>query len=767
MSRLLNLTLGATLLGSLSLFALDVHAHQVTRPAELDVAENQQLSGTTSEGVQLSILMQTTEEFRGGRATLNLERLGRAAFENETIDRQELDITRNDKDFQFDLKLREAGRYKASIMIEGMLNEDSGFSSKIIRYIEVDQRGRYRILDAQELYDQDQGRRQTLFDRRLAEDPKDPDVRLLSPDVFDVPAEIEEKIQRGNPERYINARPAALSADEQQYLQLNSDKSWAPEDPITVRGRMVFTDWDGVTKPLINATIDVYDDDTFGDEHLAALATDWNGEWSISLNNDDGWLQNGRDIYYKVRTTNSRFQVKNCGIFGSVYNWKSETFDNRSEGAIVDFGTDTVTSDADSTIVFNMLNDAWNHSVQVGGRDPGFVKTCFPEDATNWSRFWENINYEDDFIDGPNVLHHEYAHAIFWYGQNKQNASPGGSHSFADVNQDAGLAWSEGWANAFQHSVRPDGIFHWNEGSPGESLERYRWNNSNRNGNLNEGRVAAALIDMLDGADDTNGGNTNRGRDDYGDENNANRVTLETMLNDSIWGNYHADFDSYWSTLSGNLTAGQRADAQEIMYYNWMNVSEPATCVATKVVAPETERPEAFLDGLRNFRDYGLGQFPGGRQLTQAYYSNSPELALRLLRDPELRQEALAIALYFSKLGDVLVSNEQLKSLAQSDRPFVDEEIAKRMVNLMDQLNDKASPDLQSALRDVREVLGSIDGFDYDAIRTRIAQNALDRPQQAKQSLRQWDLSPASQEAAQDPDLREVLKPIAPPKDLK
>ena len=47
-------------------------------------------------------------------------------------------------------------------------------------------------------------------------------------------------------------------------------------------------------RPLVNVSVNLYDEDTFGDEHLATTVTDWNGDWSFSVNNDDGFLQDGR-----------------------------------------------------------------------------------------------------------------------------------------------------------------------------------------------------------------------------------------------------------------------------------------------------------------------------------------------------------------------------------------------------------------------------------------------------------------------------------------
>ena len=759
-------------LRTISLFALaaaslavaaPASAHQATRPVELS-HKIDEARLNIADGIELQIALATSAEYQRATMRVLVEALGDNVFANQTIteSREEIDPGRDQ--FRYPLKIEKPGRYRVTFLFEGITGEKEGFSSKLVRYVDVSDKGEVRIRDRKmKRLEEQEGRRQE-FERQLRENPDDPDLRLLDGDAIQLPNVIKDVVKPHEKEGLL-VRPAGLSEMEKRYLQQSESKAWSPEDPITVRGRLTFVDFDGAVRPLVNATVKVYDDDTFGDEHLVTTISDWSGNWSVSVNNDDGWLQDGRDIYYKFETNNSRFRVQDCDGIDSTYRWKSSTHDNLSEGTVLDFGSETAGSDEDTLIVFNMLNSAWNHATTVGARDPGFVDTCYPvDDGTHWDRFWEEIDFEEQFIDGPNVLHHEYAHAIMWYGYGDDNPSPGGSHSFDDMNQDAGLSWSEGWANTFQHSVRPDGIYHWNEGSPGRSLENF--SAANRNGNRNEGRVAAALIDMLDAANDDNGGSQNRGRDDYGDDNTPNRVSLATMLNGTLWGSYHDDFEDYWASLSGNLTSAQRGDAQEIMYYNWQNVPEPISCVASKVAAAVSDRPEAMLAGLRQFRDLGLGEFSGGRQMIQAYYANSPEMALIILRQPVLQREAYAIASRFSDFGAVLASNERQAKLARSGEAVIDAEMAKRITAFLSQVRRAASPELVAELDRVQDVIDQIAGMDFGSLQAKIAENATKRQKVPQRQLRQMQLNPASQEASQARELRELLKPVKPPRDL-
>ena len=105
--------------------------------------------------------------------------------------------------------------------------------------------------------------------------------------------------------------------------------------------------------------------------------------------------------------------------------------------------------------------------------------------------------------------------------------SPGGDHGFGDCGQNEALSWSEGWATGFMLTLRQDGSYNWHEGDGGQPIEKFR--SSCHTGNSNEGWVAAALLDMVDTANDSNGGNEDFGRNGASDSNSGSTVALATM----------------------------------------------------------------------------------------------------------------------------------------------------------------------------------------------------------------------------------------------
>ena len=517
----------------------------------------------------------------------------------------------------------------------------------------------------------------------------------------------------------------------------------------------------------MNVSVNIYDEDVGFDDHLGTVATNWNGDWSFSVNNDDGWLADGRDIYYTFKLENTRIRVQDCDGIDSTYKWQSEVHDNLNDGSVVDFGTDTGSTNINSMQIWNMLNLAWNHASTVGGRDPGFVDSCFPEGSgAKWDRFWEEIDIPGSDNNAPDIVTHEYGHAVMWYAYGSDNPSPGGSHSFGDDAQNRSLAWSEGWGTGFMLSLRPDGRYNWNEGDMGQSIENFS-DSGNRDGNRNEGRVAAAINDMLDNSDDDNGGNLDRGRDEADDDNTPNRVALSSMLNDTLWGGWHTDFEGFWASLSGELGGATLGDANEIMYYNYMDVPAPISCVATKVMALESKSPESTLEGLRRFRDHALKGFNGGQNLINTYYRNSPELALILLQDSKLRQEAIEMIQQFSKIGYILSENKELHRYANSRRPLVDRYMAERIRNVLKRIDEKASRNLKRDMAPLADILSSVEELDIRSLQQKLADIKSKHPKSHQIQLRQSEFNSTSQKAAESGELKDVIKQYIPPFDRK
>jgi hypothetical protein len=511
--------------------------------------------------------------------------------------------------------------------------------------------------------------------------------------------------------------------------------------------------------------VNIYDEDTGFDDHLGTTGTDWNGNWSFSVNNDDGWLADGRDIYYTFKLENTRIRVQDCDGIDSTYKWQSSVHNNLSDGTVLDFGTETGSTNTNSMQIWNMLNLAWNGAVTLGGRDPGFVDSCFPEGSgARWDRFWEEIDIPGADNDAPDVVTHEYGHAVMYYAYGSDNPSPGGSHGFGDDAQNASLAWSEGWGTGFMLALRPDGRYNWSEGDTGRNIENFS-DAGNREGNRNEGRVAAAINDMIDNPNDDNGGNLDRGRNDVDDDNSPNRVSLSSLLNDTLWGGWHDDFEEFWTSLSGELSGATLGDANEIMYYNYMDVPEPVSCVATKVAALDTESPEDVLEGLRRFRDHALKGFNGGQHLINVYYRNSPELALMLLRDPELRSHAVEVMNHFSKLGFMMTDNRQFSELAKSRRPLIDKKMAKRIRGVLARIEEEASSSLKNDIEPLDRILSSVEGLDAVSVQEKLNDIKSKHPEVQRKQLRQSSYSDASTEAAQSDEVRSTIKKYFPPYD--
>jgi hypothetical protein len=681
----------------------------------------------------------------------------------EPVLQESLDV-REKGEVKIPIKVAKPGVYVLEVYIAGK-EAENGFSNDLQRVIIVNDTQNYRIITNKQYVREERQRRERAFADSLQKNPEAPNLRLLNESTVKLPADIAERVRTDEKKPLLMARPLGPTGAMKKYTEAKSDAAWSTEDPLTIRGRLTYLDYDGVVRPLVNVSVNIYDEDVGFDDHLGTIGTDWAGNWSFSVNNDDGWLADGRDIYYTFTLENTRIRVQDCDGIDSTYRWQSATHDDLSEGTVLDFGTETGSTHLNSMRIWNILNLAWNGASTVGGRDPGFVDSCYPEsDGSHWDRFWEEIHVDSGDDNAPDVVTHEYGHAVMHYAYGGDSPSPGGHHSFGDDSQNSSLAWSEGWATGFMLALRPDGHYNWNEGDTGQNIESFS-DAGNRDGNRNEGRVAAAILDMIDANNDANGGNVNRGRDGADDDNTPNRVPLAIMLNNTLWGGWHDDFAEFWTSLSGELAGAQLGDANEIMYYNYMDVPAPVSCVATKVVAMESRRPETILAGLRLFRDHALKDFGGGQHLINVYYRNSPELATMLVRDSELRRDATKVINYFSKIGHTLTENKNLKKLAEAYQPLIDREQEALISSLLERIAKKASPELLADMEPLNRILKSTAGLDVLTLQKKLADCKDKHPKAQREALRQSNLNNASQKAAGSEQVRGTLEKFMPPFD--
>lgn len=655
--------------------------------------------------------------------------------------------------------LKADGIYRVDIELTRVIDNREGVLDRKVFYQRIDG-DRRELMLPEHLRSNEQRLRGALFQKRLREYPSRPDVKLLAPGTASVPPKIAEGIKPLSDRPQLVVRANGPSAAVRRHTVDSSNKAWGDVDPITVRGQLMYRDFEGTWRPLVNVSVNVYDDDTFGDEHLGTTTTDWNGNWSFSVNNDDGWLQNGRDIYYQFHLGNTRWDVHDDD--GDDYLWQSATRDDVSDGAVVDYGTETGSTDATAMQVFAIINLGWNHITASGGQDPGYIEVKHPTAKTNHTAGVVNVTGGDN--DGPDSILHEYGHALMYRAFGNTSISPGGSHGFDDDLQDPGLAYSEGWATGFMLSLCPDGAYNWHEGStegagewptctsqsdPGRAIELFS-NGDNRVGERNEGRVAAAINDFRDSPNDANGNNENLGRNGESDANSSNRITLATIYRDSMWGFSHADFLDFWFTFAGNLSGASRTLADNIMQYNWMSLPVDISCVASKIVASQSAQSESLLAGLRAFRDQALKPTANGRRWIQVYYSHSPELAMLLIGDTQARHEALGVIEHFSRLGSSFTHRAEIEKLIDANQAVLPNNVSTSIESILGLLEQRSSPELRRELPALRQELATLRAISLKDLLYRAERDHLGDKDKPQYVVRPRALAPASAKADWD-----------------
>lgn len=762
-----SMTMKPVLLPFLMCMALVTSANATppTPPVQLEMPKAEELAALIPEkGVftvlvrvlahqdvaKLTLIVRTNKMGMSGRREgwvkdYALKGLGKA--EPQTV---EIKIPAQEKD----------GLYRVEAAVQIEQKGKTGVVSKGV-LIQVVEKGRQRLTTPAELRRTQVLQKQQAFQEALAKKPEQPDIRLLMDSMVPVPPDLEKHIKPYRGPKHERAKGSGPPNMIEPYL-IDKTKNDKPTDShlwqkpgvvlaqfiplIELRGQVVFEDWytnipcnpydpndpyypctpgpPAVLTGLANATINIIRDQVGGgDLRLGTTETDENGFWSFYL--DPGWA--GSHVYYTVSLNNESFNVGDDA--GNDYIWRSAT--RFGVGGVVNFGQETFTTNVEAAQVFSTINRGWNHIATEGGQDPGLIAVRYPDfclssDGTLtscWDPSGEVVRLEAETNTVPDVILHEYGHALLHYALG--NSPGGGPHSFADLEQDSGVAFDEGWATAFSLSVCPDGLFNWSEwpyqdpagGWPlctavnyalGEWIEGFSFDNGqNREGELHEGRVAAAFTDFLDTPNDDNEGNENQGKNGYEDVNENDRISLATIYRDSMWGRSQWNFDNFLFSLLGEVTGTMKTLAEDIVRFNWMTVPTLIPCVASKVAMAMSPDYAQVLDGLRAFRDKVMKPLVVGRQWMQSYYSHSPEMAILLIRDAEARQAGQVIVEHFSQVGRTLKESKGLEQLSESQEPVLPSRVIEAIKKISKTINANGSEELKQQLTEVRKFLKS------------------------------------------------------------
>lgn len=282
-------------------------------------------------------------------------------------------------------------------------------------------------------------------------------------------------------------------------------------------GKWLYVDEKGVTRPVVNMTVEAWDADTSNaHDRLASGLTGTKGEYKLCFDNAES-NNSGQDVYVKLTTTNKNWRVQATGTT-NAFTFTTPTVSNVANGSTTSFGNRKpgAADKMRALHAFDALNDAWKW---VPGNTcwDGLDITC-RQVVLNWApdstvgNYYGNkqIHLKADAPDSHMTVVHELTHAIMGdvYEDNSPpipNCSPHG----VSAKSSTGCAWVEGFAEWVPASVYKDPYYRWPSGAS-MNLETPTWSTSGwDDGDAVEGRVAGALIDLTDTA--------NEGSDVYGE----------------------------------------------------------------------------------------------------------------------------------------------------------------------------------------------------------------------------------------------------------
>jgi len=219
---------------------------------------------------------------------------------------------------------------------------------------------------------------------------------------------------------------------------------------ITVQGHVDWTDENGNTHPVFGAAVHIRDDDLGPDEDIVAVPTDVNGNYSVSVDNDDGIGAGDRDIYVEVHAANSLVDTTDGS---DTYEMVGPTHDETPTGTTI---TENFTAaNSGGGEAFSVFEAATWIAVYARDKNGGSplpqVEVVWPNGDTK-SFYDGDVNIEQpDRWDWDTVMH-EFGHYIADELNTEDN--PGGAHNLGDCiavtgshdkSEGVRLAWGEGW----------------------------------------------------------------------------------------------------------------------------------------------------------------------------------------------------------------------------------------------------------------------------------------------------------------------------------
>lgn len=314
-----------------------------------------------------------------------------------------------------------------------------------------------------------------------------------------------------------DARQAAQAPGTARYhaAPVDGAKSASPQAPNAscATGRWVFNDEQGFQNGSENFQIQVWDQDSSsGDDHLATGVTGGNGNYNLCFESTDG-EGGGQEVYVRFISENSAWRVRNTAASNSNYVYGTGVI-NLADPGTANFGPLQPANAAEHRALhaFDGLNRLflWQASINPAGMDdPGQARqmvlnwTATSTDGTYYSLDNNDIHLAAADPDADHTTIHEGAHALMdaVYDDDYPPFPNCNPHSIFGPSS-TGCAWTEGFAEWVPARVLNDPFYRWPDGSE-LNLETPSWHNfTGAYGDTSEGRIAGALIDLSDTANE-------------------------------------------------------------------------------------------------------------------------------------------------------------------------------------------------------------------------------------------------------------------------
>ena len=293
-----------------------------------------------------------------------------------------------------------------------------------------------------------------------------------------------------------------------------------PGVPPLYTGR--YQDQLGSAVPVHHILVEMREEDTISDDSYGHTVTDANGKFTFNFCDDDGFLNDELELYFRVcaevRDGNSLIAtIKNLDE-QELYCWDSDIID--SEGGDVDFDLTVYKLNQTEASVFNIADSLywawrfWNNNTANSPVMDRAVTAFWQGGNGRTGSFYNRGRTALVIADDPSsadewddsVIIHEWGH--FADNQFSCYQNPGGAHSLPGVNAGMNatrLAWGEGYPDYYQsvaRTIMPGSSslnFYVDPSGPTVDLENMRAVTA---ADTDEGAVAAMLWDFHDTTND-------------------------------------------------------------------------------------------------------------------------------------------------------------------------------------------------------------------------------------------------------------------------